>query len=1126
VNSFFKIFFLSFCCFAPLGATDKGSYASNSALESGRWVKIQVENTGVYKITDDDLKKMGFADPAKVSVHGYGGWPLEENFAMPYIDDLPAVATYRGSNYILFYAKGTVKWEYSTQNNTFVHTNNPYSTYGCYFLTDRGEPKAMETLSSPDAGAALTITSYDEYRVFEEDLTSVNASGRELFGESFIGGGSRTLSSDVFRIAGITGEAGKLSMRFIARPKIIQGLATLSIDGTPLLSLNFPVVSASDTYNKAVAAENTVDWTGDKSEAPNVTLSYNNVGDENVHLDYIRLHVKRNLQTYGECTLFRSLTSRNNVSRFVIRNANANTLVFDVTDAQNPKRMETQLNGSELSFVVPAGELREFAAVQSNQSLAGWKNAAEVRNQNLHALPQTDMVIIVQDALRTQAERLAEKHRTKDNLTVQLVNPQHIYNEFSSGTPDATAYRRFMKMFYDRAASEAEQPKYLLLFGDGAFDNRMLTAGWRNVNTANMLLTYQSENSLNQYSYVTDDYFGALTDAPFGVGAIQLGVGRFPLRTAEDAAMTVDKVLAYIDNATAGAWKNRICFVADDGSAQDDYSIEHADYADRLGERIRAEHPAFLVNKIYFDMYKKTASKYPDVRQSIQKQLKDGLLVINYTGHGSTEKWSDEDVLTVPDIAAFSYTNLPLWITATCDFTRFDALSTSAGESVFLQKSGGIAMFTTTRVVYSNNNFELNNHLIGELFLRDSAGLPLALGDVIRKTKSRLSDANKLNFILIGDPAMRLAYPEYGMKVTSINGQPLQPGQPVSFKAMQKITVAGNVLMPLDSNAVATDFTGSLNVTVLDSKQTLKMLDNNRTGEEFSFTDYPNTLYVGNDRVQGGRFEFSFTIPKDISYSNDYGLMNLYAHADNTGVEAQGSFSNFLVGGSAENPENDAEGPEIRQLYLNDSTFADGDKVNATPLFVARLWDKSGVNISGSSIGHDLMLAIDNKPSLSYNLNAYYRLLPGADGEGQVAFPIPALEPGKHTAEFKAWDVANNPTLHTLTFEVSDNISPVIDRVVATPSPARQSVSFLIYHNRPESALQINLSVFDMTGRLQWKTQTTASTAVGAPCAIEWNLTSLSGARLRPGVYIFRAALRTAGEGEAAKSSKFVVLAQ
>jgi hypothetical protein len=1111
-----------------IGATDRDSYALRSALDSAKWVKIQVENTGIYKITDDDLKKMGFPDPQKVSVHGYGGWPLDEDFSQPYIDDLPATAVYRGSNYLLFYGKGNVKWEYDAANNTFVHTNNPYSSCGYYFLTDR-ERKEMQTLPSLTEGASLAINAYDEYRVFEEELVSVNKSGRELFGQSFAGGGQYAISSPVFRIPGLTNETGKVSMRFIARPKSTPGIATLSIDGLPLLSIHIQAVSNDNDniYIKALAGNAGAEWTGNKSETPQLTVGYNKAGDENVHLDYIRLHVKRTLRQYGEYTFFRSLASQNNVSRFVIGNANAHTVVFDVTDGINPKQMETKLNGSELSFTIPAGQLREFVAVQTDQALAGWKNAGEVRNQNLHALPQTDMVIIAQDALRSQAERLAERHRTNDKLRVEIVTPQQIYNEFSSGTPDATAYRRFMKMFYDRATQEQDKPKYLLLFGDGAYDNRLLTAGWKDLPTTNMLLTYQSDNSLNQYSYVTDDYFGALTDAPFGAGAIQLGIGRFPVRTLNEATLAVDKVLAYIENASTGAWKNRICFVADDGSASDGYRTDHMNYANTLGERIREEHPGFLVNKTFFDAYKKSGSKYPDVRQSIQKQLKDGLLVINYTGHGSAEKWSDEDVLTASDIARFSYPHLPLWITATCDFTRFDDISTSAGEGVFLQKSGGIAMFTTTRVVYSNNNFNLNNLLAGELFKRDSNGNPLALGDVIRKTKSSLPDMNKLNFILIGDPAMKLAYPTYRTQVTTINGAPVQAGVPVSFKALEKITVKGNILSP-GGEVIDAAFSGTLTVTVLDSKQTIRTLDNNHTGNPFEYTDYPNTLYAGNDRVSNGAFEFSFTVPKDISYSGDYGIMNLYAAADSAGKEAQGYFNNFRVGGSAEHPEEDTEGPEIRELFLNNDSFRDGAKVNATPLFVARLWDQSGVNISGSSIGHDIMLSIDNQPAWSYNLNAYYQWLPDTEGEGRIAFPIPALTPGLHTAEFKVWDVANNPTLRTFTFEVAEDIRPAITQVVATPVPARENIRFLIYHDHPESSLHVGVTVFDMTGRLCWQKEETGTSAMDAPYTVDWDLKSQSGARLRPGVYVYRAAIRDASNrsGESVRSGKIVLLAQ
>jgi hypothetical protein len=1125
-----RIFFLFWlmglsCLFAFAFAADGDSYAGKSKLATGHWVRIQVENTGIFKLTYADLRKMGFSDPSKVSVHGYGGWPLDENFSQPCIDDVPAVAAYRGADYLIFYGKGPVKWEYNPSTYTFVHTNNPYAMYGSYFLTDATDMKEMETLASTESGAALAINIYDEYRVHEKDLYSVNESGRELFGESFPNTGSQTITSPAFQIPGITNDDAKVTMRFIAHPISTRGQASLSIGGQSLIDLYIQQVRIDDTYTKARAAEDTQTWTGEKSENPRVAISYNIAGDDRAHLDYICLHVKRTLKQYGDYTFFRSIASIGNISRFVLQNANQNTLVFDVTDGINLKQMETQLNGSELSFSIPAGELREFVAVQVNQNLTGYTSAGEVRNQDLHAMEQTDMVIIVQDGLRNQAERLAERHR-KDNLRVEIVNPQHIYNEFSSGTPDATAYRRFMKMLYDRATSEADKPKYLLLFGDGAFDNRKLTSEWKQQPTTNMLLTYQSENSLNQYSYVTDDYFGALENTPFQTGPIQLGIGRFPVRNLSEATITVDKVLAYMDNTQTGNWKNRLCFVADDGNAADRYSLEHMDYANQLGDTVRANHPEFMVNKIFFDAYKKSSSTYPDVHDNILKQLKDGLLLINYTGHGSTQKWSDESVLTAADISQFSYPNLPLWITATCDFTRFDAIATSAGEMVFLQKSGGIAMLTTTRVVYSNDNFNLNSRVLKELFRRDDSGHRLALGDVVKNTKAALYDTNKYNFILIGDPAMKLAYPEYRMQVTSINGEPVQPGKAVSVKALEKVTVRGEILSPDGSTAVS-DFSGTLSVTVFDSKQTRKTLNNNNTGETLSFTDYPNRLYVGNDVVQGGQFEFSFTTPGDILYSNDYGLMNLYAVADDgSGTEAQGAFDNFIVGGEAENPEMDTNGPEIRQIFLNDSTFADRGQVNTTPFFVARLWDKTGVNISGGSIGHDIVLSIDNKPSLSYNLNSYYHLLPGSGGEGVVQFSIPVLTPGLHTAEFKAWDVMNNPTLYTFSFEVVEGLKPAISSILATPIPARENVQFRIYHNSPETSLQVSIMVYDMNGRRVWSTDENGSSTLYSPYTVDWDLTGSGGSRLRPGIYIYRAAIRTATSKEVTESKKLIILAQ
>ena len=1101
---------------------DSSRYASESVLNSGKWVKIQVAEDGIYKLTAADLKKMGFSNLDKVAVYGYGGWPLDEDFSTTYIDDVPEVAVWRSADYLLFYGKGPRKWEYSSSDKSFIHTNNPYSNYGYYFVSEKETTgRTMEKAASA-AGATLQVTTFDDYVLHEEELVSVNSSGRELYGESF----TSTLSRDfTISVPGITNDEGKATLSFISRG---NGTITMNVDGNALISGSVSV--PSDEYEVARELYRERAWMADKGETVKVNIGYSTTGHKNVHLNYFRLQMKRQLKVYDNYTFFRSLSARGNASRFVIQGADASTLVFDVTDGVNPQQMETSLNGTELSFSIPASaSLREFVVVKPSQIKAP-VTVGEVVNQNLHALPQQDMIIIAQPNFTTQAERLAEAHRTKDNLTVRVVTPESIYNEFSSGTPDATAYRRFMKMFYDRKTSEADAPKYLLLFGDGSFDNRKLTSAWKSVDMSNMLLTYQTENSLSSQSYVIDDYFGFLDDAD-NKKSLQnkklcLGIGRFPIRTVEQATQMVDKVISYMENKNTGSWKNNLCFMADDGSNTDGFMTEHMEFADQLAGYVESEHPEFLVNKLYYDAYKKdmTAGTYPDVRSGLQKLLKDGLLLFNYTGHGGTTALSDEKVLTQTDINQFTYTHLPVWVTATCDFTRFDDLNTSAGEDVFLNKSsGGIALFTTVRVAYSRPNFPINDNVIRNLFERNN-GRRRTLGEVMQATKNTLSSVYKLGFCLIGDPAVKMAYPEFGMKVTTVNGQSVD-GNSISFKALEKITVEGEVLDA--SGQLVTDFTGIVNPTVKDSKVTVTCLKNSNKDDSpaFTFTDYPNTIFIGNDSVRNGKFSFTFTVPKDISYSNLQGKMNLYAVDTESGNEAQGNFDNFIVGGTSDTAETDTIGPEIRALYLNDMTFVDGGQVNTTPYFVAELWDKSGVNITGSSVGHDMMLVIDESTVLSYNLNSYYELLLGEDGTGIVKFPIPALEPGKHTAEFWVWDILNNSTVRTFTFEVVEGLKPFLFDVIATPGIAREQVTFHLMHNRPESRMRVGIMVYDLAGRQLWKHEESGTSGLFENYTVSWDLTS-GGARMRPGVYIYRAAISTDNSKDATKARKFIILGE
>ena len=1130
------ILLLSF--FTLITAWADGSlYAPQSVLSTGKWVKIRVEETGIYKLTFADLRRMGFSDPAKVSIHGYGGWMLDENFSRPYIDDVPSTAVWRGNDYLLFYAKGPVKWSYSEKtydiNNRvtqFLHENNPYSNYGYYFVTDETPASDMSSLPSVNNGASLQISTFDDYMVYEKEQVSVNQSGRELFGESFE---SNTSQSFSFSIPGITDEEGRVSFRFISKAVGSVGNVTLGIDGNELM--NGTIRIDNNGYTTGIEYSNSAEWSGAKNENTSVTINYNPFGHKS-YLDYICLQMKRELRSYAQngkpYTFFRNVSARNNITTFTIRNATSEMLVFDVTDGLNPALMETVFSGSELSFTIPASEsLREFALVDLSKSFSTPETVGQIPNQNLHALPQTDLVILSPSAFVSEANRLADYHVIHNHhvSSAAVVTPEQVYNEFSSGVPDATAIRRMMKMLYDRSASEAEAPKFLLLFGAGSYDNRRLTDAWRRISTENFILTYQSQNSLDEDSYVMDDYFGFLADNSGGstnrTDDILVGIGRFPVQTASQAKTAVDKVIAYMDNNNAGNWKNNLCFLADDGSNLDGYMTGHMNQSNILADTLAQRYPEFLINKLFFDAYKKSTvggrTTYPDIEASLQRQLKEGALILNYTGHGNKESLSDERVITITDIRQATYPSLPLWITATCDFTPFDGLETSAGEEVFLNtRSGGIALFTTTRVAYSEPNFRINELLLENLFKREN-GRRQTLGEVIRATKQAYRLESRVRFTLIGDPALTLTFPDYQIKVTEINGMAVS-NTTFDFKALDKITIKGEIVEP--DGTKASGFSGMLYATITDSRQTITTLDNNRTGNTFQFDDYPNILYKGNEEVNQGEFAFTFTVPKDISYSNQPGKMNLYALDKAANIEAQGSFLQFRVGGTAENPDTDTEGPAIRSLYLNDSAFTDGGKVNDTPFFVAVLWDKNGINIAGSSIGHDITLIIDNNPLLSYNLNSYYEIIPGANGEGMVRFSIPALPAGQHTAEFKAWNVLNQSVTQTFSFEVADGLKPRITNLIAAPVPARESVNFLLSHDLPESRMTVNIRVYDLTGRLRWEYEETAASDLFQAHTVTWDLTDGRGARLLPGVYIYRAAIRTGTSTEVTEAKKLIIL--
>ena len=756
-----------------------------------------------------------------------------------------------------------------------------------------------------------------------------------------------------------------------------------------------------------------------------------------------------------------------------------------------------------------------------------------IMNQDHHADEPVDMIIIIptNQQVLAQAERIKTWHEENDGLRTRIVPADELYNEFSSGTPDATAYRRYLKMFYDRAQTDQDIPRYLLLFGDGAWDNRLNGADWTGCDPDDFLLCFESENSFSHVNcFVSDDFFCLLDDEEeiqkksgntyTYLGKPDVAVGRYPARTAEEAEVLVNKTLDYAVNKYAGSWQNVICVMGDDGNAN-----VHMATADKVATLVENTYPGYDIKKIYWDAYQRTSSStgysYPDVTQLIKQQMTSGALMMNYSGHGAAYALSHELVMKLPDFEASTTNYLPLWITASCDIMPFDGQEENIGETVMLSKrGGGVAFFGTTRTVYATYNEQMNL-----LFTKYVLDPDFTIGEAVRQAKvdlvndGRDTSPNKLQYTLLGDPALHLACPSPSVVIDSINGKPASSA--VSLSAGSVVTLQGHVEQ---NQARANTFNGVVTAMVRDAEETIvcQQNDDSAEGSEVAFTykDRTKMLYQGSDSVRNGNFRFTFAVPKDVSYADGNGLMTLYAVNNDRTMTLHGENSSFVLDAGAIS-QNDSIGPSIF-CYLNSKSFVNGGSVNPTPFFAAELYDDSGINAAGSSVGHDLELIIDGELSRTYNLNDYFTFDFGEYRSGSVGFTIPELSEGPHKLLFRAWDVMNNSSTTELAFNVVKGGGAGDINVICTKNPASSATSFIISHDRSSTEADVVLEIFDTSGRAIYK-RLEKGVATDGTMVIDWDLSVSGGSRLRTGVYIYRIQMNGNG-GSTSYANKLIIL--
>ncbi len=1100
-------------------ATPTERYTRKSVLSEGKWVKISIKEDGIYRLTRSALKKMGFTNPDNVHLYGHGGYRLSEvsNPDAEY-DDLQEVPLYKtGNDTWLFWGNGLVYWE----GNTRVF--NPYATQACYFLTEEDSPSSIATLKS-DANPTTTYTTFIDHVLYEKDEAAWYHGGRNLYdGTDYANGNSHT-----YKLSTVNSKGNEmLTVSFTAADEA-QTAVSISVNGTVRDSLK---LNALSSYISATQSTKTIDVKS-LSNGSDWTIKLTSTAGHSARLDYLALRYDRLITPINEGFVAFSQSSTE-PAKFKIVGSDVQVMRLG-QPGQPAVLMEGSQNETYYEVVVDDASLR-YVAFDPKENFPQPTVVGNIENQNLHALDSLDMVIIVpaNDKLTAQAERLAEAHRQIDSLRVAVIRADMIYNEFSSGTPDATAYRRLMKMLYDRAQSDDVAPRYLLLFGDCAWDNRMVSTAWRNYSPDDYLLCFESENSFSDtQSYVMEDYFGLLDD---GEGSTlvkdktDLGVGRFPVTTVAEAKAMVDKTLDFLYNNNAGSWKNVVCIMGDDGD-----NNQHLVMADDIAERVMSSNPEMEVRKVMWDAYTRvstlSSNTYPELTSLLKDQMNEGALVMNYTGHASTYTLSHEFVLQLEDFTAFKGNKLPLWVTAACDVMPFDGQVENIGEAAVLNPEGAaVAFYGTTRTVYADRNLEMNRWFMRFLLGTDDEGCRYRVGDAIRLAKNYLIDhnlelihrENKLHYALLGDPALTFGAPTNRVVLDSINGISLASAtETIQLKAGQRVSMSGH--LENGQGTVLSGYNGILSARVYDNVETIVCRNNaDVSAGAFEFKNRENVLFYGQDSVRAGKFSISYVMPIDINYSDEGGRVVFYAINDSLSVEANGYSEAFTVGGVSPSAGGDTDGPQIF-AYLNTDDFENGGTVNSTPYFVAKLEDESGISYSGSGLGHDLLLTIDGDASQTYVLNDYYTADFGDFTKGTVAYSIPALQEGRHSLSFRAWDVLNNTSSTSLDFVVDGSLKPVMLNLAVSQNPALTSTVFLVSYNMPGTDCDLLLEVFDFAGRRMWSHSCVANSGTGT-YRVPWNLTMSGGGRLGAGIYFYRATMRCGDSKKTSKTQKIII---
>jgi hypothetical protein len=1120
-----------FCCTSAY-ALDLSTYAENSVLSQGKWVKIGVETDGLYEISNATLRSWGFNDPTRVRIYGYGGRRINDAMtAANYIDDLPLVQSACTSRGVVFYGVGAGETTLATTNR-YRWDINVYTSYGYYFVTE-SDVSQREITKSGRATADSPATTFTEYVQHEQELTSPGEAGPLLVGEDFRYTPTHKFT---FNIPDrVSGSNVWFECSFVAKTHNQSSNLIFTLNGATLASNSSDVVrsvSTGDYYHGSESlARHEIAVEGNSPTLDIAVTHYSSVTVLGAWLNYLVVNYTRQLKVPSAGYLNFRLAG----TQAELANSSTSTHVWDVTDPLNITQIETgATTNSSVLWTNDYTGLRHYAAWNDDATIPSPTYIGTVTNQNLHNSENVDMVIFTHSTWQAQAERLAELHRnSSDSLKVAVVNVNDVYNEFGSGAGDISAMRKYLKMLYDRSSGSDHQLRFALIMGRMTYDNRQLSSGVKSLGIQTIPAWCVRSNSASlsdNDGYCTDDFLAMLEDnsgTDLGLDKLSIAVGRIPCTSLTSARETIDKIEQYVNQSKMTQWKQRFLFLADD----EDSGI-HMTQTEDMVTNLEVGNSQGLIEKVYIDAYTKTNGNYPLAREVMFRYLNEGVVWWNFVGHANNHAWTHDGQFTYNDINNLYLRNIPFVYAATCDFLRWDSNTQSGGEILFEERYGGcIGMISAIRPVYISENGYLTSAMGRALATRDASGRIMTSGEIYQSAKNDLRDSsgerkrneNRLRYVFMGDPALRLALPSNVVTLDSIDGKVVNPDDQITLQALGNPVISGSVTMP-DGTAID-NFNGLVMVEIYDAEQSVTSNGNGDDGVPVTFETYGSKIYTGSAHVSNGKFSMQIAMPSEISNNFRPATMALYAYSTEDDTEAVGLNRDFYVYGFNDKAEEDTEAPVIDSFVLNHSTFKSGDNVNNEPMVIASISDNVGINVSLAGIGHQMALILDDNTTYT-DVTHYFT--PGTDERpsGTINYPLSDLSNGNHTLKLRVWDTSGNSASQTIEFNVMQNLAPTIYSIYTDANPASTTANFYLTHDRPDCMVTVSVTVYDLLGRAIWTGSQTGMSDMFTSVPVTWDLTDYSGRRVNRGIYLYRASITTDDETYETASRRIAVTAQ